>query len=250
MLSNKDVATSQPDLESVMDDIDRVTLYRILNTFEEKGIIHKVFDLNGTANYAMCSSNCGENHHHDEHLHFNCTVCKNVYCLDDLELPALKLPNGFKSEGFTLYANGLCPNEEPPKKAFVFKTIVIDAGHGGKDPGAHGSHTLEKNVALAIAKKLDAMIKAEMPEINVDYQKNYDGYDEHDPTSLIVLNTYMQKYRTQSILFGSILNKQFVNTDERRSRGVKEQGVLVLAHSAMPAVLRANGNRIFNSSRY
>ncbi len=109
MLSNKDVATSQPDLESVMDDIDRVTLYRILNTFEEKGIIHKVFDLNGTANYAMCSSNCGENHHHDEHLHFNCTVCKNVYCLDDLELPALKLPNGFKSEGFTLYANGLCP---------------------------------------------------------------------------------------------------------------------------------------------
>src|ERR1700748_1298988 len=87
MLSSKNVATSQPDLESVMDDIDRVTLYRILNAFEEKGIIHKVFDLNGTANYAMCSSNCEENHHHDEHLHFNCTFCKNVYCLDDLNLP-------------------------------------------------------------------------------------------------------------------------------------------------------------------
>ena len=38
MLSSKNVATSQPDLESVMDDIDRVTLYRILNAFEEKGI--------------------------------------------------------------------------------------------------------------------------------------------------------------------------------------------------------------------
>jgi Fur family transcriptional regulator, ferric uptake regulator len=109
MLSAKNVATSQPDLEGVMNDIDRVTLYRILNAFEEKGIIHKVFDLNGTANYAMCSSNCGENHHHDEHLHFNCSSCKNVYCLDDLHLPHIDLPAGFKPEGFTLYATGLCP---------------------------------------------------------------------------------------------------------------------------------------------
>ena len=109
MLSAKDVATSQPDLESVMVDIDRVTLYRILSAFEEKGIIHKVFDLNGTANYAMCSSNCEENHHHDEHLHFNCTNCKNVYCLDELSLPPLKLPKGFRPEGFTIYATGLCP---------------------------------------------------------------------------------------------------------------------------------------------
>ncbi len=46
MLSAKNVATSQPDLEGVMDDIDRVTLYRILNAFEEKGnYYYKVFDL-------------------------------------------------------------------------------------------------------------------------------------------------------------------------------------------------------------
>jgi Fur family ferric uptake transcriptional regulator len=109
LLSVKNVATSQPDLERVLSDIDRVTLYRILNTFEEKGIIHKVFDLNGTSNFAMCSSDCEENHHHDEHLHFNCTNCKNVYCLDDLHLPPINLPEGFKSEGFTLYATGLCP---------------------------------------------------------------------------------------------------------------------------------------------
>ncbi|MDB5130727.1 MAG: Fur family transcriptional regulator [Mucilaginibacter sp.] len=109
MLSAKNVATSQPDLERVMSDIDRVTLYRILNTFEEKGIIHKVFDLNGTSNFAMCTSDCEENHHHDEHLHFNCTNCKNVYCLDDLHLPPIDLPAGFKPQSFTLYATGLCP---------------------------------------------------------------------------------------------------------------------------------------------
>jgi Fur family ferric uptake transcriptional regulator len=110
MMADKETATSQPDLESLMNDVDRVTLYRILNVFEEKGIIHKVFDLNGTANYAICTSNCQEHRHHDEHLHFNCTQCNNVFCLNDLSLPVFDLPPGFKVDGFTLYASGLCPD--------------------------------------------------------------------------------------------------------------------------------------------
>jgi Fur family ferric uptake transcriptional regulator len=115
MLSSKTFATSQPDLEEVMLDVDRGTLYRILSVFEEKGIIHKVFDLNGTANYALCHSSCQENHHHDEHLHFNCIMCNNVYCLDDLDLPNLHLPSGFQSQTFSLSATGICPkcNKKP-----------------------------------------------------------------------------------------------------------------------------------------
>ncbi|HMG07270.1 MAG TPA: transcriptional repressor [Mucilaginibacter sp.] len=118
MMSSKTTATSQPDLESIMNDIDRVTLYRILSAFEEKGIIHKVFDLDGTANYAMCASNCEEFHHHDEHLHFNCIHCKNVYCLDDVQMPALSVPPGFMIEGVTIYAAGLCPkcSKKQPSK--------------------------------------------------------------------------------------------------------------------------------------
>lgn len=109
MLSTKNVATSQPDLENVIGDVDRVTLYRILSAFEEKGIIHKVFDLNGTANYALCSSDCNEHDHRDEHLHFNCTACNNVYCLDDHDFPQITLPPGFKLESFNFTATGLCP---------------------------------------------------------------------------------------------------------------------------------------------
>jgi Fur family transcriptional regulator, ferric uptake regulator len=110
LLASRQVATSQPDLEEVIEDVDRATLYRILNAFEEKGIIHKVFDLHGTANYALCHSDCKENHHHDEHLHFNCINCNKVYCLDDLDLPPIKLPAGFSSNGFTLSATGICPS--------------------------------------------------------------------------------------------------------------------------------------------
>jgi len=109
LLVNKKTATSQPDLESVIADVDRVTLYRILSAFEEKGIIHKVFDLNGTANYAICLSDCDEHHHHDEHLHFNCTSCKNVYCLDEMDMPPIVLPTGFKLEKLNFSATGLCP---------------------------------------------------------------------------------------------------------------------------------------------
>lgn len=67
------------------------------------------------------------------------------------------------------------------------------------------------------------------------------GYGENNPAAFIILNTVTQKYRAQSILFGKLLNTEFVDTDARKSRGVKEQGVLVLAHSAMPAVLVETG---------
>ena len=40
------------------------------------------------------------------------------------------------------------------KPTFAIKTVVIDAGHGGKDPGCHGSKCKEKDVALAVALKL------------------------------------------------------------------------------------------------
>src|ERR1700692_888672 len=66
----------------------------------------------------------------------------------------------------------------PPYELFKFHTVVIDAGHGGKDPGAHGSHSLEKNVSLAIAKKVDALIKSEMPDIDVIMTRTTDRFVE------------------------------------------------------------------------
>lgn len=197
--------------------------------------------------------------------------------------------------------------------AFQFRTVVIDAGHGGKDPGAHGAYSQEKNVALSIALKLRDALQQEMPSLHVvmtrttdrfvelqersniannakanlfisihcnsspervssrngtllliygyhrkeeqlealrenasiyqekDYSKKYDGYKGSDPAYFILLNAFMQKYRAQSIKFGTLLNDEFTERDNRHSEGVKEQGVLVLAHSAMPAVLIETG---------
>lgn len=109
ILKSHESAISQPDLEGMLGkNVDRVTLYRTLATFEEKGIIHKVLNINGTANYALCSSSCSEKEHHDEHLHFNCTVCLNVFCIDELKIPPITLPNGYLTQKLNLIAFGIC----------------------------------------------------------------------------------------------------------------------------------------------
>jgi len=108
-LTHKTAAVSQPDLEKTIGtEIDRVTLYRILSSFEDKGIVHKIFDLQGTATYAICSSDCSKGHHHDQHVHFICSVCNSVYCLDEVPFPNIPLPKNFTLHALALNAVGLC----------------------------------------------------------------------------------------------------------------------------------------------
>lgn len=54
--------------------------------------------------------------------------------------------------------------------------IVIDAGHGGKDPGAKGSKHYEKDVVLAIALRLGTYIKDNMPDVKVIFTRNTDVF--------------------------------------------------------------------------
>jgi len=58
-----------------------------------------------------------------------------------------------------------------------FDVVVIDAGHGGKDPGAIGIDNLkEKDVTLAIALKLGEIIKKEMPDVKIVYTRSNDTF--------------------------------------------------------------------------
>lgn len=117
IIFEKEIAISQPELEKLLGDtVDRVTLYRVLATFEEKGILHKIFDLHGTATYALCSIDCDEHQHHDEHVHFICTVCNSIYCLEDFKMPKINLPEGYQLDSVNVNAVGLCAQCQTEKK--------------------------------------------------------------------------------------------------------------------------------------
>jgi N-acetylmuramoyl-L-alanine amidase len=60
----------------------------------------------------------------------------------------------------------------------LIKTVVIDAGHGGKDPGCHGSFAHEKVVCLAMALRLGELIKAKYPDVKVIFTRNKDVFVE------------------------------------------------------------------------
>lgn len=67
----------------------------------------------------------------------------------------------------------------------AIKTIVIDPGHGGKDPGCLGSSTQEKIVCLAMALKLGDLIKKNYPNIKVVYTRSTDVFVELDDRAKI-----------------------------------------------------------------
>lgn len=64
---------------------------------------------------------------------------------------------------------------DPPKG---IRTVVIDAGHGGKDPGAVGKNGKEKDIALAIALKVGNYIEENIPEVEVIYTRKTDVFVE------------------------------------------------------------------------
>ena len=106
----KDHALSHSDIESeIADDIDRVTVYRTLKTFNDRGLIHKVLDDGGSVKYALCSEACSATVHRHEHVHFKCTRCGQTICLD-VEIPLVRLPEGYNAKEVNLLVQGTCQN--------------------------------------------------------------------------------------------------------------------------------------------
>ncbi len=188
-------------------------------------------------------------------------------------------------------------------KKFV---VVLDAGHGGHDPGNRGNGYKEKeislNVVLAVGKvlekdprfdvvytrKTDEFIElhergsiankagadlfvsvhcnshrsqaygtetfvlglhANDENFNVaknensvilledNYEANYDGFDPNSPESIIGLTLMQEEYLDQSLTLASFVQNRFKKRLDRKSRGVKQAGFVVLHQTYMPSVL-------------
>jgi Fur family transcriptional regulator, ferric uptake regulator len=104
-------ALAHADIEKKSSaQFDRVTIYRTLQTFVDKGIIHTIPTADNSVLYALCKDDCSAGDHHDNHVHFICDSCDTTYCLDHVTIPSVNLPKGFKSKQTDVVVSGVCKN--------------------------------------------------------------------------------------------------------------------------------------------
>ncbi|MGI8633945.1 MAG: Fur family transcriptional regulator [Segetibacter sp.] len=105
-------ALAHSDIEKKTGEkFDRVTIYRTLQTFVEKGIIHTIPTADNSTLYALCKDECSSSgHHHDNHVHFVCDHCNVTYCMDAVVTPDVTLPKGFKPKIIDVLVTGVCKN--------------------------------------------------------------------------------------------------------------------------------------------
>lgn len=94
-------------IQKAFKSIDRVTLYRTLESLKEQGVIHKAFQENKDTYFAICGMKCGENHHHHDHVHFKCEKCNAVTCEKLSNNVELFIP-GHLINNVTINIEGVC----------------------------------------------------------------------------------------------------------------------------------------------
>ena len=105
----KQGALAHADIErGAGEKFDRVTVYRTLQVFVEKGIIHSIPTSDNSVLYALCKDDCAQGHHHDNHIHFICTRCDKTICMEDVAVPEVKLPKGFSPTHYQMIVSGVC----------------------------------------------------------------------------------------------------------------------------------------------
>jgi len=86
------------------------------------------------------------------------------------------------------FFGGFIPNETM-MPAFRMKKIVLDAGHGGKDPGNLGARSKEKDINLAVTLLVGKYIKENMPDVEVIYTRDDDSFPTvHERPKIANLN--------------------------------------------------------------
>lgn len=107
-LASQQAALSLSEIEAHFEYADRVTIYRTLKTFEEKGIVHSIQE-NVTTRYKLCHDDCNEETHKDWHLHFYCKICKQTTCREDYIFPE-HLKGNLRIDEIRFFAKGICEN--------------------------------------------------------------------------------------------------------------------------------------------
>lgn len=105
-LYEADVPMSEKEIEIIMPDkINRTTIYRNLNAMSEKGIIQRILS-DEAIKYKLNLNQLNNNE--QEHIHFQCRLCNQVICMEELKVQKYELPEGYDKIENQFLIVGVC----------------------------------------------------------------------------------------------------------------------------------------------
>ena len=99
---------SLTELEYQILTIDKSGVFRALTLFREHHLVHVIEDGGDGVRYELCRSH-DEEMDDDLHVHFFCERCRRTYCLEDVPVPEVELPEGFGQISVNYMVKGICP---------------------------------------------------------------------------------------------------------------------------------------------
>lgn len=108
-LAKAGMPMSLSELEIEIGSIDKSNIFRALVAFKEKHLVHALEDGSDGVRYELCKSH---DHDHDEdlHVHFHCENCGKTYCLEDIPVPEVTVPEEFEPRSANYIIKGVCPS--------------------------------------------------------------------------------------------------------------------------------------------
>lgn len=100
---------SLSELEYKILSIDKSGVFRALTLFREHHLVHVIEDGGDGVRYELCHSHDGHKHEDDQHAHFYCENCHRTFCINDMPIPTIQLPEGYVLQSVNYMAKGLCP---------------------------------------------------------------------------------------------------------------------------------------------
>lgn len=100
-------AFSLADVDDALPTVDKSTIFRTLTLLSDAHLLHDIDDGSGSHKYCVC--------HHDDtlhctgHVHLTCRICRRTFCLPNVRIPQVMLPEGFEPEETEYLVKGICP---------------------------------------------------------------------------------------------------------------------------------------------
>lgn len=96
-------------LETSLGSMDKASIFRVLELFARNDVVHVIEDGSRSLKYELCHSS---DHHSvaDQHVHFYCERCRETYCFDEIGVPSVEIPEGFRPHAVNYMIKGICPD--------------------------------------------------------------------------------------------------------------------------------------------